>query len=80
MREPKIKRKRKNLRLITWKLILLSIGVKSSKLLVVRGLVETARDAAETLSYGTIGSVKTDQTLQQPEKQIYCSHSFLGYL
>ena len=69
-REREKKKREKNLCLITWKLILSSIGVRSSTLSAVWGLVETARDAAVTLSCSTKGSVKIEQTLQQPEKQI----------
>ena len=54
----------RSLCLTTWKLILSSVNVRSSALSVVWGLVETARDAAVTLSCSTKESVKIEQTLQ----------------
>ena len=54
----------RSLCLTTWKLILSSISMRSSALSVVWGLVETARDAAVTLSCSTKESVKMEQTLQ----------------
>lgn len=43
------RKKKKNLCLITWKLILSAIGVRSSELSAVWGVLETAREAAVAL-------------------------------
>lgn len=73
------RKKKKNLCLITWKLILSAIGVRSSELSAVWGVLETAREAAVALLVAPEEVSRESRHFGSQKSRFSDSHSLLGY-